>query len=352
MLSFPRAPKATAAARPLHAALRRLASVPLVATLVAFACREEVPLGAWGQTGGAAGTPSSSGGGSSGGGNSGGSNEPGSGAGGEGNATCARIGTPGPLNAGTAEIGPTLTATEWSWAARSDVMEVDLTVEDEPPPGGDGYFWAYQFGIGSSTQSNSGFVGLQVNGAFTNPDTKITDYTKRLAVFWISGPPLRAAFEDIVEPQAYSYTATNFNTMWLAINVIYPWEKCRTYRLRVGRHSVENGDIWYGAWVTDTVTQVRTFIGRILVPGSWGQLSRTSTSWCDRIGWAPINSCSSLSHVSATWGIPKATVTATGATSVATGEDRFAWNGAPLRCPSSRFTDFTDGVRHESGVGP
>ncbi|HET9933027.1 MAG TPA: hypothetical protein VFQ35_20130 [Polyangiaceae bacterium] len=348
MLSLLRAPEANAAHWPVRAALRRQLALPLLGALLALACSEEVPLGSWGKGGGGSGA-----GGGSGGITSGGSTSE-AGSSGEGNGACTRTGTPGPVNMSGSEVGATLTSSDWSWSARADAMEIDLTVEDEPPPGDDGYFWAYQFGLAGSPGMAGGFIGLQVNGKFTNTETNVTDYSTRLAVFWIAGPPLDGKFEDIVEPRAVRYSTPAFGTQWLAMNVIYPWEKCRTYRLRVGRHSVENGDIWYGAWITDTTTQVTTFIGRILVPGSWGQLARTSTSWCDRIGWGSVNSCSALSHVSASWRSPTATVMATNTTFMpsASAKNSFGSSTSPLRCASSRFTDLPDGVRQESGVSP
>jgi hypothetical protein len=312
-----------------------------LASVSSLGCDESVSLGSWGTSGGATNTAGSASGGTSGAGR-GGAGGDGAGAGGT-SSMCFRAGEPGPLNLAGGEAGITLTYSDWSWPAPLDSMEWDFQLENDLER--DGYFWAHQFQF---TASAGGFVGLQYRGGYqAEPPTGRVEI-ENMAVFWISSAPLRAELGDIVYPDGRTHLSFENGSDWWTINVIYEWQVCRVYRLRVGRQATEpNGQIWYGTWVRDTVTNVETFIGRILVPAAWGQLSTESSMWSNRIGHTPVTSCSVPEPASAVFGTPtgnQGTVTP-----LLPPENRFA---LPLRCASSRFTKFPDAVRHELGIAP
>jgi hypothetical protein len=305
--------------------LRRTGCVAWVALC---ACSAKVPLGSWGRSQGGTG------------GGAGSSDDAGS-SGDSGAPSCQRPGTPGPVNAPGAELGATITSTDWGWAAPSDSMETELIIEQVPPR--DGYFWAYQFGF---TANIGGFIGYQNRGGYQSDPPDGDAELTQMAVFWIGGAPLRAELGDIAYPRARTYSQSERGTQWWTIHAKYEFVPCRPYRLRVARHAQEaNGDVWYGGWVRDTQTNIETFLGRILVPGIWGSLSTQSSSFTDRIGWGSVNSCDDPEYSSARFGVPSA---AGNTLSPISRSNHFT---TPWKCPSSRFTDLGEaGVRHELGI--
>lgn len=293
-------------------------------------CSEQVSLGAWNSSGVTGGGAATGGGGSSGAGNGGG-----------GAKSCPReAGTPGPRNAAGSKLEVTVTYTDWTWPAPSDSLEWDFTLENGVSR--DGYFWAHGFDLVGST---GGFIGLQYRGGYQADPPDGVVQVENMLVFWMSSHPLRAELGDVAYPNARKYLKIDANGEWWTIHALYDWQVCRTYRLRVARHSTEaNGDIWYGAWVLDTVTNVELFFGRILVPAAWGQISTTTQMWSNRIGFTELRSCSELEPVSAIFGYPTAN---SGTVHPGPPQNRFE---SPPSCGSSRFTDFPDEVRQELGV--
>src|SRR5689334_19850051 len=105
-----------------------------------------------------------------------------------------------------------------------------------------------------------------------------------------------------------------------------------------------SGDQWYGGYVTDTVTNVQTMIGRILVPAEWGRLSGFSVYFTERFGFDAVTTCDLMEHASAVFGAPTANG---GAVKPVSGSNHFY---DPPFCPNSRFTNLHNAVRHEMGV--
>ncbi len=260
-------------------------------------------------------------------------------AGAGGLASCVVGGTPGPFNQAGA-LGLTRTFTDWSWSAPSDSVEAELRIETDLSK--DGYFWAYQFGFVGGI---GGFFGLQRRGGYQAdpPDGPVE--VAEMAVFWVGGSPLRAELGDIQYPNARAYLEQKMGSGWWTLHARYEWSICQNYRLRVARQSTEaTGDIWYGATVRDEVTGVDTFIGRVLVPAAWGQLSTAGSTWIDRIGRGTLTTCNDIEYSSGTFLTPSA---ANGTLSPTSHSNRFEMPGS---CPNARFTELPEGVRHEVGV--
>jgi hypothetical protein len=250
-------------------------------------------------------------------------------------------GTPGPFNAAGTEVDATLTNTDFVWSDSSDAMDIDVVIET-PEPARDGYFWAYQFAFTGSPIG--GFVGLQMNGRYQPMPPTGPFQTANMAVFWIGGPPVRAELGDFAPGASRTFFETERGQNWWSINALYDVVPCRTYHLRVAREGQEaNGDIWYGAWVRDVATSVEKFLGRILVPAAWGQLSTQSSVFTNRIGWSKPSSCAAVEYVSARFGTPSADATMKPFSKA----PRF---GTPINCPTSRISDLGDWVRHELAV--
>lgn len=310
-----------------------------VATTLNVACDERVPLGSWDQQ--APGNGQSSG--SSGLGGQAGAPTEGGSAGldsGEVHA-CQAPGNPQPLNDPGDLVDVTTTYTDWTFPSPIDSLEWTLEIESELAS--DGYFWSHQFGF-TGDRSVIAFVGLQARGGF-QPDppfgpATITD----MVVFWISSS-LEAELGDTSYPDARTYQQVDSEREWWTIHVRYDLQVCRPYALRVGRLTADGtDDIWYGAWIRDVELGSETFLGRILVPASWGRIAARTSMWSSRIGWGSLTSCSDSEPAMAFFGAPTAE---NGTVRPGTPVNRFS---ASLGCPSSRFTPFADGVRQELGA--
>jgi hypothetical protein len=257
------------------------------------------------------------------------------------------MGTPDALNAAGMAIGTTTLYTDWSWPMPVDSLEWDLVMETDPPD--DGYYWAHQFSFVNS--GSSGFLGLQAHGGYSDPaNPGPIDWTK-MAVFWIAGPPSDAELGDFTGKNGRKAPQTQYGVQWMTIHAKYDWTACHVYHLKLGPDgTTDAGDVWYGAWITDKTTGVMNFIGRMLIPSSWGQLAALSTTLTTRIDNAapdvPVVNCSDPEPTSGIFGLP----TADGNTVQPSGyKNRFA---VPARCATSRFTDLPEGVRQEIGVRP
>jgi hypothetical protein len=225
-----------------------------------------------------------------------------------------------------------------------DSLEWDLVMEADPPD--DGYYWAHQF---SFVNGLSGFLGLQTHGGYVDPAVGgPIDWTK-MAVFWIAGPPSDAELGDFTGKNGRKAPITQGGVSWMTIHGKYDWTACHVYHLRLGPNgTTDAGDVWYGAWILDKTTGVESYLGRMLIPGSWGQLSTLSTTLTTRIDNAatdvPVMNCADPEPASAIFGTP----TANGGTLEPTGhQPRFSMPG---RCGTSRFTELPEGVRQEIGV--
>jgi hypothetical protein len=244
-------------------------------------------------------------------------------------------------------IAVTETSTDWSLPEPTTGMDWTLTIEDDPPdgPGGQrtvGYYWHNQF---SFLPGIAGRLGLQEQG-FYDPKTGVpgsTEYT-RMAVFWLSGPPLAAELGDIPESRVAPETAVGLS--WQTIHAKFEWEECHTYRFRIDIESTEpNGNMWYGAWITDETDGKVTFLGRMLLPADSGLLSTLSSTRTSPIRFSAVTSCELLYQTSAIFGAP---TSATGQRAVRVADHFFQ----PFGCRPSLIADYDDAVRHQLSVPP
>lgn len=318
------------------------------------ACRDEVALGAWNAVGvagaGGGSTAPDAGAGTAGEGAGAGT----AGAAGQGEdggfPACLESIPPGPSSLVGASVGATETATDWAWPAPVSSLKWDLMVEREveraspTSPPTSGYYYAHQF---SFLEGVVGFFGLQAEGGYQqDPPSSPVDFTK-MAVFWLSGPPLAGELGDIAYPDARVAPATVAGVSFLTIHARFEWQACRVYRLRVRPQATEaDGSTWYGAFIEDTSTGVDTFLGRILLPADIGLISPFSVTRTVPIDFGDAASCQAQAPASAIFGAP---TTDDGSVEAVLSANRFA---EPLRCTSSRFTELAGAVRHELGLSP
>lgn len=327
-------------------------------------CREDVPLGAWnlppipsgqgGSTGTTTvGTMATTGGGT------------GGGTGGDAGAppvmdelaplpACNAAGNPEPVNAAGADLDGTNTATDWTWPEPVESVEFDLMVEKEVEQLNRGAYWAYQFsfleGASGAVEGASGWFGMQAEGVYQEDpsDMTMTEITK-IAVFWLSGT-IDAELGDIPFPDARiapSPPSTPSGVEYQTIHARFDWQPCHVYRFRLAPHSSEDdGSVWYGAWIEDLDAQDVTFLGRMLLPADSGALSPFSTSRTLEVSYSEPTACFEAAQASAIFGTPH---NVEGDVIASEHSNRFS---EPFGCPSSRFTEFEDAVRHEIGVPP
>jgi hypothetical protein len=260
--------------------------------------------------------------------------------------TCGDVGHVNPVNAPGTAIGTTKLYTDWTWPAAIESIEWDLVIEVDPPL--DGYYWAHQF---SFAEGNVGYFGLQANGGFQlNPPNGDYDWQK-MVVFWIGGAPT-GELGDIVDPDARAATIPRGGIDWMTIHAKYAWEACHLYHLKLAKESVtDEGDSWYGFWISDRSTDVDTFFGRILVPAAAGELQSSTMSFTNRIDeanlpYTAVVTCDDPYPASGIFGWPTAN---DGSVSPMRHYNHFL---EPMRCPTSRFTELTSGVRQEIGLAP
>lgn len=336
---------------------RLLAAVALAAGLCG--CRDQVTLGAWlteadAGSGGVSGSGGASSFGGSGGAAEGGAPSDAGAAGmaGEGPASlpgCLEPGVAGPLTATSTSPGVTETATDWIWPEPVTSMKWELMVEREvvrptpTSPPTSGYYYAHQF---SFLEGVAGFLGIQAEGGYQlDPPSSPVEFTK-IAVFWLSGPPIAGELGDIPYPDARVAPATAAGVNFLTIHARFDWQACRVYRFRVGPHATEpDGSIWYAAFIEDTSTGVEIMLGRMLLPADVGSFSPLSISRAIPINFEPIT-CSALAQASVVFGPP---TTEDGELRAEFSANRFV---DPGRCTASRFTPFPGGIRHELGIAP
>lgn len=268
---------------------------------------------------------------------------------------CGEVGTPGPFNPGGTAIGTTNLNTDWTWPTPLDSMEWDLVIEDDPPV--DGYYFAHQFAFEGG---QPGFFGLQAHGGYQAdppapgstpaPGQKppVTEFVK-MALFWIGGLPIDAELGDIKYPDARAALQAEGGGQWMTIHAKYDWVACHTYNLRVAKDHTDDTGVWYGAWIRDKDTDVVTWLGSILVSSDYGRISRFSTMYTTRIDNAnlpesAVTTCADPEPESVIFGTPTGN---DGQVLPLPPQNNFA---TPGRCPTSRFTELSNGIRHEIGV--
>lgn len=238
----------------------------------------------------------------------------------------------------------TETSTDWSLPEPTTGMEWTLTIEYDVAvaPGQQptvGYYWHNQF---SFVPGIAGRIGVQEHGYY-DPKTGVpgsAEYT-RMAVFWLSGPPLAAELGQVAESRIASEQAVGLD--WLTIHAKFDWQVCHTYRFRVDVESTDaDGNMWYGAWITDETDGTVTFLGRMLMPRDSGLLSTLSSSRTSPIRFAP-TSCDQLFQTSAIFGAP---TSATGQRAVRVADHFFQ----PFGCRRSLIADYEESVRHQLSV--
>jgi hypothetical protein len=263
-----------------------------------------------------------------------------SGAGGFG-ASCMATGIPGLPNSRGVAFGTTKTHTDWFWPTPLESIEWDLLIERELVT--DGYFWAHQFSF--SDTPVGGFIGLQMNGGYRAEPPDGPYERSDMVLIWISGPPVAAELGDIPFPDARTWLEADRGLEWWTIHARVNLDACVTYGVRFGRESTApSGDVWYGGWIRDGATGVETFVGRILVPATWGPLAGFTTEITQRIDYVPPQSCTEAEPSSALYATPSANG---GSMAPTNHNNRF---DSELRCATSRFTEFSYGVRHELGI--
>jgi hypothetical protein len=261
---------------------------------------------------------------------------------------CLESSSPGTSSSTGEIVGATEVMSDWVWPAPVSSLKWELMVEREisrttpTSPPTSGYYFAHQF---SFVEGAVGFMGLQAEGGYqADPPSSPVDFTK-MAVFWLSGPPLEGELGDIAYPDARVAPATVAGVSFLTIHARFEWQACRMYRLRVGPDATEgDGSTWYRASIEDVSAGTETSLGRLLMPADIGQFSPFSVSRTMPIDFNA--ACDVQAPASAIFGAPSAedeSVRAALATS------RFV---EPLRCTSSRFTALPRGVRHELGLQP
>ncbi len=260
--------------------------------------------------------------------------------------SCLAAGVAGEVNVPGQELEVTETATDWTWPAPVAAMQWDVMVERElvrptDSPATSGYYYAYQF---SFLEGVAGFFGIQDQGVYqTDPPSSPVEITK-MAVFWLSGPPLEAELGDIEYPDARVAPTTVSGVSYLTIHARFDWQTCRVYRFRIGPdEEAEDGSIWYSASIEDQDLGVKTVLGRMRLPADIGPLSPFSVSRSIPIDYSGLDSCSEAEPAAVVFGIPKAEQPSL---SPARGANRF---DEPLGCGGSRFTHFPGAVRHELG---
>jgi hypothetical protein len=238
--------------------------------------------------------------------------------------------------------------TDWTWSQAVSSVEWDLMIEKDVAPrdpsvaATGGYYWSYAFNF---EQGVAGRVGLQSEGIYQSVPSDPIEVTK-MAVFWLSGPPMAAELGDIPFPEARVAETSAAGADWLTIHARFAWQECHVYRIRFGPESTNpEGNTWYGLWILDTTEGNELFLGRMLLPPDVGLLSPFSSSRTTPIEFGPSTTCEVTVPVSAIFGTP---VSGDGLTPTRH-TNRFE---SMLRCSSSRFTDFVDAVRHELAVVP
>jgi hypothetical protein len=259
---------------------------------------------------------------------------------------CDAPGTPEAFNREGNDLGATETATDWVWPSPLTSMEWGFVIERDVAQASlgpsSGYYFAQQFAF---ERGVAGILGLQANGGYqADPPQGGYVFTKMIA-FWLSGPPSAAELGDIPYPDARVAATTANGSSWLTIHAKFDWQVCHAYQLRFGPESTTaNGSTWYGAWLVDLTTATTTFIGRMLLASDTGELSPFSTTLSTPIDFGQPTSCGVSEHMSVIFANPTGN---DGSISSTSHTNRFK---TPTRCPTSRFSELSGGVRHELGV--
>lgn len=249
----------------------------------------------------------------------------------------------GVASATTDALVVTETSTDWSLPEPTTGMEWTLTIDNDVPqvPATVGYYWHNQF---SFVPGIAGRIGLQTLGYYDPGGGMPTEFT-HMAVFWLSGPPLDALLGEIPFPDARVASERAVGLEWTTIHAKFDVQPCHTYRFKVDIHSTDaDGNMWYGAWITDETSGVMKFLGRMLLPKDSGLLSTLSSSRTSPIRFSP-TSCDQLYSSAAVFGAP---VSATGQQAQLVADHFFQ----PFGCRKTLIADYDGAVRHEMSVPP
>ncbi len=312
--------------------MRPYCALSTLSVCIILACSGRVPLGAWASSGDA-----QSGGDGSGGAQAGAASD--AGAAGEGGAAadppyraCHDAGGATTLSTprGTSTT-LTIPYVDWTWPSTLESLEWDLEIETESVE--DGFFWAHKFNFGNV----SSFMGLQDRGRYVPDPREPSFVTTKMVLFAVASAPTRTELGDVTDPDD-AHAVLDPGTQWWTIHVRYDWVPCRMYHLRVALEGSEAGDNWYGAWITDSETQLTTYLGRMLLPGSWGSIGMNTSTWSNRIGWSALSSCRSSETASAFFGTPSGNG---GSVRPLASDAHFG----EASCALSSYTTFSNGVR-------
>ena len=160
-----------------------------------------------------------------------------------------------------------------------------LTIDKEAQ----NYFWAHQFPF---IEGEVGYMGLQ-SGDHGLSKTAIFSIWKAKGA---QGTNNGTAIPFDHEGSGYS------------CRINYNWFEGRKYRIRLWEieKDITSRGKWWGAWVLDTVMLQEEYIGKILVPLSWGRISRNTVSFVEFWGLQDgrLYSCSEIPYSKATFNYP------------------------------------------------
>jgi hypothetical protein len=201
-------------------------------------------------------------------------------------------------------------------------FEHRLVPEVDPGPEST-YFWAHQFQL---EDGEGGYLGLQTRG------NRADGTVGKIAIFSLWGAT------GAVGRSVVRFTGEGIG--W-STRITYPWAAGRTYQLRLEASEVTPEGAWWTAWVADVERGDEDRIGVLRGAPGWGRLGTWSVMWTEYYG-GPLQRCSDLPHVSATFSVPRAD----GAVLPARA-NHYVGNGT---CDTTRITELDDAVRQEMGV--
>ena len=169
-------------------------------------------------------------------------------------------------------------------------LDTYLTIDKEPPKKSY-YFWAQQFWFGGG---DGGYMGLQTGA-------NLAGKKKKIAIFSI----WKAL--DAKPGNGKDAHAGTFGGEGVGYNckIAFDWKEATQYRLRlyeVADARKPKDPEWWGAWVMDMSTKQETFIGQILVPGSWNWMTSSTNFFVEYFLSVP--SCDQIPYAKATLHMP------------------------------------------------
>ncbi len=221
-------------------------------------------------------------------------------------------------------VDQTVTYTNWNWpeiAEGYDSYEWQVVPIIDPTPAG--YSWAHLFFF---KNGGIGDLSIQSQGK-RNADNSIG----KVVVFSIWNSTVSEGPACKLDSEVGGHNC----------RLAYEWVKNRPYKLRVAKMSADTNVAWWGSWVTDTVTQNETFIGKIQVPLDEKGLGEWSIMWSENFS-PPVVNCAELIHSSVKFSTP----IANGNISPKTHSN---FVETPQNCPGSSIMDVMGGVQQDMG---